>query len=205
MNINQLKLSNRSSNVMNRTGASAVEFAMIAPLIFLLLFGGIEFIRGNIVRHTANNAAYEAAREVITPGANINEAISKAEQILALAGIAGATVVITPNEITEGTRFVSATVSIPMDVNSWGVGRLLAGKTLSSNVELRTERSPGIQAQSLPTILNQPPPPPSSDQSDSANAGKNNGPAAGGDENSTPTTTQQEPANEPAPAPALLL
>lgn len=43
-------------------GASAVEFALIAPLLFLLLFGIIEFGLGYYTMQGAADAAREAAR-----------------------------------------------------------------------------------------------------------------------------------------------
>lgn len=183
-----------------RKGASAVEFAMIAPLIFLLLFGGIEFIRGNIVRHTANNAAYEAARLVISPGANRSEAVDKAEQILALAGINDATIDIEPNEIDEDTAFVTATINVPMNTNSWGISRLLAGKTLTARVQLRTERSPAIQAQNLPTVLNPPPPPPAPPEDEHRSE-----PEDDGNEENEPEPTQPRKKRTPKPRPAIRL
>ena len=45
-----------------RRGATTVEFAIVAPVFFLFLLASIEFSRLNIIRHTADNAAYEAAR-----------------------------------------------------------------------------------------------------------------------------------------------
>ena len=45
-----------------RRGATAVEFAITAPIFFLFLLASFEFGWLNVIRHTADNAAYEAAR-----------------------------------------------------------------------------------------------------------------------------------------------
>ena len=70
-----------------RTGATAVEFAIVAPIFFTLVLASLEFGRLNIIRHTADQAAYEAARFAMVPGATAAEAKSKAESILKIVGI----------------------------------------------------------------------------------------------------------------------
>jgi len=45
-----------------RRGATTVEFAITAPVFFLFLLAAFEFGWLNVIRHTADNAAYEAAR-----------------------------------------------------------------------------------------------------------------------------------------------
>ena len=52
-----------------RRGATTVEFAMTAPVLFLFLFAAMEFSRYNMVSQTATNAAFEGARQCIVPGA----------------------------------------------------------------------------------------------------------------------------------------
>ena len=52
-----------------RTGATAVEFAIVAPIFYTLVIASLEFGRLNIIRHTADQAAYEAARFAMVPGA----------------------------------------------------------------------------------------------------------------------------------------
>jgi hypothetical protein len=53
-------------------GQALVEFAMVAPLFFLLLFGIIEGGRFILYYQTLNNAAREGARYAIVHGSNSN-------------------------------------------------------------------------------------------------------------------------------------
>lgn len=46
----------------NRRGAAAVEFAMVAPIFFLMIFGMIEFGRMVMVQQILTNASREGAR-----------------------------------------------------------------------------------------------------------------------------------------------
>ena len=55
----------------HRPGASVVEFAVIAPVIFVILFGIIEVGRAFMVLHLLSEVARESARyAVVTEGAN---------------------------------------------------------------------------------------------------------------------------------------
>lgn len=54
--------------VPNENGATLVEFAVVAPLLFLLLFGVIEFGRAVVTYTAVNTAAREGARYAATVG-----------------------------------------------------------------------------------------------------------------------------------------
>src|SRR3954452_2358003 len=87
-----------------RTGAVAVEFALTAPIFFVFLLAAFEFGWLNVIRHTADNAAYEAARTIIVPGATADEAIAKAQGLLNVVGARGAKIDITPANVTNATK-----------------------------------------------------------------------------------------------------
>ncbi|MFN9605514.1 MAG: TadE/TadG family type IV pilus assembly protein, partial [Planctomycetota bacterium] len=89
-----------------RLGAVTVEMAFVLPLVFLLFLGGIEMARLQMIRHLADNAAYEAARNVMVPGASVAEAEKVANDIMKVAGISGAKITVTPNPIKEDTKIV---------------------------------------------------------------------------------------------------
>ncbi len=56
-----------------------VEFAIVAPLLFLFFFAAMEFCRVAMIRHTADNAVYEGCRVGIIPGATVDEAKAEAD------------------------------------------------------------------------------------------------------------------------------
>ena len=56
-----IQFSNRGRGRRSRR-APVVEFAIVAPIFFLFLMAAFEFGWLNVLRHTADNAAYEAAR-----------------------------------------------------------------------------------------------------------------------------------------------
>ena len=123
-----------------RRGATTVEFAVVAPVFFLILLAMFEFARLNVLRHTADNAAYEAARAAMVPGASATDARNEANRLLSTVGAQGASITIDPGTITRGTQQVTVTIDVPLSRNGWVVPRFTAGKTLTSKSTLRTER-----------------------------------------------------------------
>jgi Flp pilus assembly protein TadG len=124
-----------------RCGAAAVEFALAAPIFFLFLLAAFEFGWLNVIRHTADNAAYEAARTAMVPGATAAEARRKATGLLRIVGARGAKVNITPSVLTPETEQVTVEIDIPMNRNALITPRFAKNGTLHSESTLRTERA----------------------------------------------------------------
>jgi Flp pilus assembly protein TadG len=131
---------NSQKNRNLRRGATAVEFALTAPVFFLFLLAAFEFGWLNVMRHTADNAAYEAARRVIVPGATAAEAKSQATTLLNIVGARGATVTITPTIVTPETDSVTVAIEIPMNKNGLIVPRFTGKSTIKATSTMRTER-----------------------------------------------------------------
>ena len=125
----------------SRRGAAAVEFAVTAPIFFLFLLASFEFGWTNVIRHTADNAAYEAARTAMVPGATAAEATAKANGLLKIVGARGAKVNITPSNITTSTTSVTVEIDVPMKKNGLITPRFTGKTTLHSEATLKTERS----------------------------------------------------------------
>src|SRR6478735_7069052 len=134
------KLANKRVS-RSRRGAVAVEFAITAPIFFLFLLAAFEFGWLNVIRHTADNAAYEAARNVMVPGASAAEATAKATSVLNVVGARGAKITITPSNITNATTDVTVAIDIPMSSNVLITPRFTGKTVLHSEATLKTERS----------------------------------------------------------------
>lgn len=131
-----------------RRGVAAVEFAIVAPLFFLMILGMIEIGRGVMVQQIITNASREGARLAVLPGSNTSEVNSRVSEILTASGVNGATVQIlnrsgeptNPENVTFGD-VVNVTVSVPFDQVSWlPASRYLAGKNLTASTIMRGER-----------------------------------------------------------------
>ncbi len=121
----------------NRRGTAAVEFAMVAPIFFLLIFGSIEFASVHITQCAMENAAFEGARKGIVPGATAAGCKSVAEELMRGARINEFTVNVTPATITPTTDSIKVRISVPMTANNkFGLSSFLNGQTLVKAIEL---------------------------------------------------------------------
>ncbi|MFN9721149.1 MAG: TadE/TadG family type IV pilus assembly protein [Planctomycetota bacterium] len=112
-----------------------VEFAIVAPLIFLLFLGGLELTALNFTRQTLGNASYEAARKMIIPGGTAAQAQTEGIRQMSLVGITSGVTVTT----SQTTANVTVTVSVPAANVSWGLRLFSNGYTLRQSCTLTKE------------------------------------------------------------------
>ncbi len=99
-------------------GATVVEMAMTLPIFFLILFGCFELGRANMIRHTAQGAAYEAARTAVVPGATAAEVRQVAEYFLSSCGVHQFDIDVQPDVIVDTTETVAVQITVRMRENS---------------------------------------------------------------------------------------
>jgi Flp pilus assembly protein TadG len=129
-----------------RRGAAAVEFAIVAPVFFLLVFGMIEYGRMVMVQQVLTNASREGARVGVldppTGQTSLPLVTSAVNKYLSSAGITGATTTTIPSEPSSATygQSVTVKVSVPFSNVSWFPTPIwLGGKTLSTSSVMRRE------------------------------------------------------------------
>ncbi len=139
---NRLQLPLKSRLIgRERRGASAVEFAIVAPLFFMLVFGCIEFGRALMVQQILTNASRVGARQAITLNANESEVISTATTYAASTSVSGVSVVVSPSPAAASAGdMVSVTVSVPFSSVSWIPAPWFMGEaTLDATSVMRKE------------------------------------------------------------------
>lgn len=126
----------------NRRGAAVVEFAVVAPLLFLLLFGMIEFGRMVMVQQVLTNASREGARRAVLDGATTASVTAAVQEYLSSGGIGGATVTVDPDPPGSAGygEPVSVTVEIGFDEVSWLPAPMyLSGRQMTATTVMRRE------------------------------------------------------------------
>lgn len=137
--IQQQRGSSIGGTTPNRKGAAAVEFALVSTLLFTLFFTSLELCRVAMIRHTADNAVYEACRVGIIPGATVTEVQDQARTVMATLGVSSVDVNVSPAAIDRDTDEVTVVVSIPLDENSYIPNGFTAGGTIVRELTLRRE------------------------------------------------------------------
>ena len=89
-----MNLRKRRQNSSSRQGATAVEFALVAPILFLVIFACIEFARMMMTVAMIEQSAFEAARHVAVLGSTVAEGETLVREELALLGIDAAQITI---------------------------------------------------------------------------------------------------------------
>ena len=101
-----------------RDGTAAVEFAMTTPLVLLVLFGALELSHANMVFNSTEAAAHEGARQGILPGASSADCVAAAERLLAISGIQGAAITVTPTNLNTDSKSVIVKIDVPYSANT---------------------------------------------------------------------------------------
>jgi Flp pilus assembly protein TadG len=125
-----------------RQGVAAVEFAVVAPLFFLLILGMIEFGRMVMVQQVITNGSREGARVAVLDGATTTEVTTAVQDYLTNSAVNGATVTVTPNPPNSAGygEPVTVTVSVPFNQVSWLPSPIfLGGNTLVASTVMRRE------------------------------------------------------------------
>src|SRR4029079_19114449 len=89
----------RCSRLLRR-GASATEFAIVAPVFFMMIIGFIEFGRALMVQQILVNASRVGARMASTTGATTTAVQSAVTDYANSVSVPGVTVAVSPNPAT---------------------------------------------------------------------------------------------------------
>ena len=120
MRINSLIMRKRRS----RRGASAVEFALTAPLLFLFIFGLFEFGRMMMVKQSLSNAAQVGSRKACLATTTTASQVDAEVRRVLRESIPNASdptllrVNVTPNSLTGIATESAVTVDVQVDLDN---------------------------------------------------------------------------------------
>jgi Flp pilus assembly protein TadG len=122
-------------------GAAATEFAIVAPIFFLMLIGFLEFGRALMVQQVLINASRVGARQAITTSATTSEVQAAVEDYTEGVAVPGVEVTVSPSPsgAAPGTS-ITVTTSVDFADVSWMPAPwFLGGKTLTASSQMRKE------------------------------------------------------------------
>ena len=129
----------------SRRGAATIEFALVAPIIFLFLFASIEFGRVLMVFHGLEAAAREGCRTAVSWNVAQADVEQTVDDRLTSFGISGYTLTTDPATVSSAGQWEPITVRIEVtyDQVSWlPVPSYLGGITLAGSCTLPQESDP---------------------------------------------------------------
>ena len=126
------------SRSKRRRGASAVEFAIVAPIVFLVVLALMQFAGVLMSQNTITAAAREGARLVSMPASDSKKDIKDAvKQRLEIGGVDAslATITVRPNLSTvQAGDEVRVAVSAPLNRMGWIWAMTPPDSTLSAEI-----------------------------------------------------------------------
>jgi Flp pilus assembly protein TadG len=135
----------RPSHRPQRWGAHVVEFAVVAPVMFLVILGMIEIARGLMVTHLLTNAARQGCRVGVIEGTSTSQITTVVTNTLKNQGISSDTVTVQVNDgsadasTAQAGDEITVVVSVPVGKVSWlPFSNYLSGN-LSGKYTLRRE------------------------------------------------------------------
>jgi len=127
-----------------RRGAATVEFAVVAPVFFLLVFGMIEYGRMVMVQQIIVNSAREGCRAAVLDGSTTSGVKSTVITAMSAGNITITTSNVTvspdPPSNAEFGDPVTVTVTVPFNQVSWLPSPMyLGGKSMTAATTMRRE------------------------------------------------------------------
>lgn len=117
-----------------RKGATAVEFALVLPIVFFMFFGLWEYARLEMIRQATSTACYDGARNGTLPGATTDAMEAAAKNILDIYMIDGATI---NAGITDDRS--SCEIIVPIDENTWLAYFVMPNRNIQSECDFNRE------------------------------------------------------------------
>jgi Flp pilus assembly protein TadG len=124
-----------------RRGIAATEFAIVAPVFFLMVVGFLEFGRAMMVQQVLVNASRVGARQAITTSATTATAQTAAYNYAQGMSVPGVATAVSPNPATaKPGDIITVTTTVPFNSVSWMPAPwFLGGKTLTASSVMRKE------------------------------------------------------------------
>lgn len=128
----------------SRRATALVEFAVLLPVLFLVLFGIVEYGQFLFAEQSVVLAAREACRIAVLPGTTKEQAIARAANVLTEAGIDQFTITFDPDPPSTAVNGAPVRVEVEAEFDqvSWlGVPMFLQGTKLRGAATMRREWS----------------------------------------------------------------
>lgn len=115
-------------------GATAVEFALVCPILVVTFWVSIEFCRVQMIRHTMQNAVYESARRGLVEGTTDAEIEAAAIAMMSAVAVSNPDVTATQTEDE-----VSVQLSVAYSDAAWLAPIVFQNSTLQAAITLSKE------------------------------------------------------------------
>jgi Flp pilus assembly protein TadG len=104
------------SLIRGNRGQSVVEFALVLPLLLLILFGITEFGRAWMTVNILTSSAREGARLAVVTAPDVPAVVAKVNEVCAAAGVTPTSITVTGPDPADPDRRITVTVQTDFQV-----------------------------------------------------------------------------------------
>lgn len=101
-----------------RRGVSAIEFAIVAPIVLLIVFGLFEVSRVMTINDSVRTSVIAGVREAGVANTTADNVKAEIEFILNAFRVRSSEVVVTPTVIDAGVTEISIDVTVPLNTDN---------------------------------------------------------------------------------------
>ena len=125
--------------MQGRCGATAVEFALVCPIILAVMFGMIEISRMSTIVDAARTSVISGVREARVADASSASVEQEMKEVLDLFGIRESEISISPSVIGSDTERVTIGIDVPFNSNN-GLTVLTLPKSRNMTLNIEVNR-----------------------------------------------------------------
>ena len=104
-----------STSRRSRCGATAIEFALVCPIVLTIMFGMIEVSRMSTIVDAARTSVITGAREARVANATSVSIEDEMGEILSLYGVRESTIDVTPETIDSSVSEITIDIDVPFN------------------------------------------------------------------------------------------
>ncbi len=132
---------NRFKQVSRRRGSAIVEFAIMSPIVLLIVFGTIDVCSLYYLKQSSKLAAYEGCRIGLTASGTDTLVSNQATRVLNSRRIAGFSIATSPAvaDLTPG-QMLTVRVTVPSSINLPLRGWLTGSANVVAEVKMPSEK-----------------------------------------------------------------
>ena len=121
---------------------TTVEFAMTVPIMFLIFFACLDFVRYNLLRNVVTHSAYEGARAAIVPGNTTQDVEDIIRRKMApIAGGMDYTITLDPKEIPTNANQIKVTLEVDISKGGFVVSKYFTRNKVTESLTIMNENA----------------------------------------------------------------
>ena len=121
---------------------TTVEFALTVPIMFLIFFACLDFVRYNLLRNVITQAAYEGARASIVPGNTTQDIKALIKRKMSpVAGAMDYKITLSPDKFPTNANEIKVTLEVDISKGGFVVSKYFTKHKVVESLTILNENA----------------------------------------------------------------